>query len=250
MALIRRGVGSGAWGDGCARRASGRGFTLTELLIVVAIMAVMVAIALPRFEDIGRGGKMRAAVNELRSTISLARQWAIANREDVYLVLPDDTMNVYTGLSTNEYSKALRSYAIFTRSRGYLKDWAYLPAGIYFVDQYNSQQSARPATCIVATKNVFRQETIYLNPNNGIPFPTFSSGTKTLNALRLTPQGWAVTASGGTFVDLEFYLVEAVALEGSAGKVINLVWKQNPVVWQLRVNPMTGIVRTIDCSQQ
>lgn len=248
MALTRKGVGRGEEGEARAHRASRAGFTLAELLIVIGIMAVIFAIAIPRFEDIGRGNKMRAAVTELRSTLALARQWAIANREDVFMVLPDDFAAVYSGLSTNEYAKALRSYAIYSRSRGYLKDWTYLPAGIYFVDQYNSQQASRPSPCIDANRNVFRDDTVY-SATNAIPFPTASSGTKNLNALRFTPQGWAVDRNGGTFVDFDFYLVEAVALEGSAGKVVNLVWKDNPVVWRIGVNPLTGILRTYDCSQ-
>ncbi len=224
------------------------GFTLVELLIVISIMAIMFAIAVPRFEDIGRGGKMRAAVNELRSTIALARQWAIANREDVYLVLPDDFSAVYSGLSTNEYAKALRSYAVFTRSRGYIKDWAYLPAGIYFVDQNNSSQAARPSPCINANRNVFRQQTVYTGADR-IPFPTATDAPKQINALRFTPQGWAVEVNGGTITPFDFYLVEAVALDGLAGQVVRLVWKDNPVVWRLGVNPLTGILRTYDCSQ-
>jgi prepilin-type N-terminal cleavage/methylation domain-containing protein len=224
------------------------GFTLAELLIVIGIMAIMFTIAIPRFEDIGRGGKMRAAISELRSTLALARQWAIANREDVFVVLPDDFAAVYSGLPTNEYAKALRSYAVYSRSRGYIKDWTYLPAGIYFVDQHNSSQANRPSPCISASRNVFRNDTIYSGAS-AIPFPRASDPPKAINALRFTPQGWAVEINGGTVVDFDFYLVEAVALEGLAGKVVNLVWKDNPVVWRIGVNPLTGILRTYDCSQ-
>ncbi|MCO5044344.1 MAG: prepilin-type N-terminal cleavage/methylation domain-containing protein [Kiritimatiellae bacterium] len=230
-------------------RGARGGFTLIELLVVVAIMAVMIAIALPRFEDIGRGSKMRAAINELRATIALARQWAVANREDTFLVFPDDQNAVYSGLSTNEHKKALRSYAVYSRSRGYLKDWTYLPNGVYFVDRFNSQQSTRPSSCVNENKNIFRQATLYYNPTNGIPFPTDTSGTKTINALRFTPQGWAVESSGSAIVENEMYLVEAIPLDATGGKVVNLVWKDNPVVWNLNVKPLTGIVRTIDCSQ-
>ncbi|MCS6770508.1 MAG: GspH/FimT family pseudopilin [Kiritimatiellae bacterium] len=225
------------------------GFTLAELLIVMGIIAIIFAVAIPRFEDIGRGGKMRAALNELRSTLGLARQWAIANREDVFVVLPDDFSAVYSGLPTNEYAKALRSYAVYTRNRGYIKDWTYLPLGVYFVDNYNSAlASNRTGGCINPSRNVFRSSTIY-SGSQAIPFPTAGSTTKNLNALRFSPQGWAQENAGGTFVDFDFYLAEGVALEGLAGRVVNIVWKDNPVVWRIAVNPMTGVLRTYDCSQ-
>lgn len=232
------------------RLTNRRGFTLAELLIVMGIIAVIFAIAVPRFEDIGRGGKMRAALNELRSTLALARQWAIANREEVFVVLPDDFSGVYTGLSTNEYAKALRSYAIYTRNRGYIKDWTYLPRGVYFVDNYNSAlASNRTGSCINPNRNVFRSSTIYSGAQ-AIPFPTATSPTKNINALRFSPQGWALeSGTGGTDWDFDFYLAEGVALEGLAGRVVNIVWKDNPVVWRIAVNRITGVLRTYDCSQ-
>lgn len=251
MAPIKR--INGLVGAGVTKRRPLRrgGFTLVELLIVVVIMAIMIGVALPRFEDIGRGSKMRAATTELRSTLALARQWAIANREDVYVVVPDDKTALYSGLSTNEYPKALRSYAVYSRSKGYIKDWTYLPGGVYFLDQYNSEQGNRPALpiCIADNKNVLRQTMLYYNPDNGIPFPATNNNTKTINALRFTPRGQAAGPGGVGVVDFDFYLVEAVALDGSAGRVVNLMWKNNPVVWTVRVAPLTGMMRLIDCAQ-
>lgn len=226
------------------------GFTLVELLIVVTIMAIMVAIALPRFEDIGRGSKMRAAINELRSTVALARQWAIANREDVFIVLPDAQPSIYP--STNYFNMALRSYAIYTRARGYVKDWNYLPAGIYFVDTAGSSTFNPPLpACVVAASDVFRFNNIYFG-TNAIPFPTTNSPPSSLNAVRITSQGWLQQApgSGGSIQDFDFYLVEAVPLETGSGNPPIPRWKANPVLWKLRVNPWTGVMRTIDCSQQ
>ncbi|MCZ7592194.1 MAG: prepilin-type N-terminal cleavage/methylation domain-containing protein [Kiritimatiellae bacterium] len=228
------------------------GFTLVELLIVISIMAIMIAIALPRFEDIGRGSKMRAAVNELRSTVALTRQWAIANNEEVFLVYPDDHMQKYSDSGTNQYYKALRSYAVYSRSKGYIKDWVYLPAGVYFYEENASLQGTRPnmPPCYKDTKNAFRSLDVYYAPDQ-IPFPYSESTGKDITALRFTPAGRPLEAKGGgyTVTDFDFYLVEGVAVAAGAGKSIKIAWKANPAVWAIRVNPLTGVVKTIDCAQ-
>ena len=59
------------------------GFTLVELLIVIALMAIITGITVPAFVGMGRGAGMRGAVSSVRSTLSLLRQWAITHREEV-----------------------------------------------------------------------------------------------------------------------------------------------------------------------
>lgn len=62
------------------------GFTLIELLVVMVVAVTLMVVSLPAFLSIGRGIGMRTAVNNVRSTISLSRQWAITHREQITFV--------------------------------------------------------------------------------------------------------------------------------------------------------------------
>jgi len=61
-------------------------FTLIELLVVMVIAVVIMAVSLPSFLSMGRGAGMRTAVNNVRSTVALSRQWAITHREEITFV--------------------------------------------------------------------------------------------------------------------------------------------------------------------
>lgn len=214
------------------------GFTLVEMLVVIVLMGFMMAIALPRFTDIGRGSKIKTAVSELRSTMGLARQWAIARRESVYMVFPDDFLaNLFSGVSTSHYSKALRSYALYSEREGYIKDWTYLPESVFFVDHQNSQNFKGDAD-LDAGKSVFRMNTLVR-----LPFPEKSSPTKPINTIEFKPDG---TSSGGDISPCEVFMSEGIALEGSGGKVVNIAWKDVSLAWGVEVNPFTGSVRVND----
>lgn len=103
-----------------------RGWTMVEILIVIGLMGLLLSIALPAYQGIGRGSRMTAALNNLASTIQLARQWAITKRENVYLIIPArDNMASMQG-------KYWRSYTLYSENNGQIMEWRYLPDGIFF----------------------------------------------------------------------------------------------------------------------
>ncbi len=59
------------------RRAPNQGFTLVELMVTVAIVAILLAVALPSFEGSMRSNRVATASNELIASIALARSEAI-----------------------------------------------------------------------------------------------------------------------------------------------------------------------------
>lgn len=59
------------------RRISG--FSVIELMITIAIVAILVAVALPSFESSLRGNRVSTATNELITSLNLARSEALRN---------------------------------------------------------------------------------------------------------------------------------------------------------------------------
>ena len=110
-------------------------FTLAELLVVILIIGIMFAIALPAFINITGASKLDAAANAVHSATRLARQYALTHNQPTYLVFNE---------GQTDPSLAYRAYAIFTidihtppvtQADGYfLNDWETLPAGIIFDD--------------------------------------------------------------------------------------------------------------------
>ena len=77
------------------------GFTLTELLIVIAIAAVVAAVAVPSFKTTSRNMAVRGAANELISGIQFARSEAIRINQTVSLTLNGRTWQVFVDTNGN-----------------------------------------------------------------------------------------------------------------------------------------------------
>jgi prepilin-type N-terminal cleavage/methylation domain-containing protein len=226
------------------------GFTLIELLLVIAVMGLLMAVTVPAFVDIGRGSRVQTAVNQLTGTINLARQMAITKRERVSIVFPDDFSQLYSGLNTNHHKKALRSYAVLSESQGYVTDWKYLPAGVYFVDTFN------PANPFANNENLDDVDTRTSIFNQGFMirtnFPTMNDSARIIPVLTFFPNGnfqrpdidgWAPSDSP------EIYIAEGIGLDSSGGRVIQVVWKANPILKGIKIRPYTGSIQLVDYTQ-
>jgi prepilin-type N-terminal cleavage/methylation domain-containing protein len=63
-----------------------RGFTLVEMLVVIVIVAILAAIAMPSFRTLIEGRQARAAAEQLRDVVVLAGQEALKRNAPVNVV--------------------------------------------------------------------------------------------------------------------------------------------------------------------
>jgi prepilin-type N-terminal cleavage/methylation domain-containing protein len=124
-------------------------FSLAELLVVMAIIALLATIGLPALRGIGRGNALKAATRQLLDDLSLARLRAINARTTVYVVFVPTNIAARLAVETDLFVRRQVSnlvtapysgYALVTkRTVGdqpgrefprYVTDWRRLPDGV------------------------------------------------------------------------------------------------------------------------
>ena len=70
------------------------GFTLIELLVVMGIMVLLMGISTIGFMGIRRGAELRGGARSIRSTLMLARQFAVTKRQTVKVAFTANSMTV------------------------------------------------------------------------------------------------------------------------------------------------------------
>lgn len=88
-------VGRDGWG--LAQSSSGLGFTLVELLVAIAVLAVFLGIAIPSYNEMILGSKLRAYANELVAGAVLARSEAIKRNSVVRMCVSADGASCIAG---------------------------------------------------------------------------------------------------------------------------------------------------------
>jgi len=74
-----------------------RGFTLIELMIVLAILGVILSIALPGFSEISLSTRLKAYANEMVSSVYLARSEAVKRNAPMKLCVSTNGTSCATG---------------------------------------------------------------------------------------------------------------------------------------------------------
>ena len=214
------------------RSSSLRGFTLIELMVVIAVMAVLMSLTIPAFQGMGRGSRAKTAAFQLNTSMSLARQLAITTRQDVHVLFPDSDVRQPTNMMPLAYS----AYAVYGARDGYVGEWRYLPAGVVFQDTY------KPKADKVAAQpfNIFLQSgTNYIK---AVPFPAGNNASESMLAYTFRADGALANAG--------FYRKSVFLTEGWLDTVKRTPeFRPNATIYGLEIRPETGQTRAREYNQ-
>jgi type IV fimbrial biogenesis protein FimT len=77
--------------------ASSKGFTLIELMVVLAIIAIVAAVAVPSYQSSIEAGRKTSAINNLLGALQFARSEAVTRRSDQVKVCASGGGNACSG---------------------------------------------------------------------------------------------------------------------------------------------------------
>ncbi len=92
------------------------GFTLLELMVVLAIVGILMAIAIPAMGDFIRNGRITAAANDVMAALHFTRSEAIKRRQPVTLCTSTNALdadNTANDAATCEDSEVITGWIVF-----------------------------------------------------------------------------------------------------------------------------------------
>ncbi|WP_175541835.1 GspH/FimT family pseudopilin [Polaromonas sp. YR568] len=156
-------------------RARERGFTIIELMVVVAIVGILAGLAAPSFSDLLRRNRLASASSALQVSLSLARSEAVKRGSDARVTV---AANGTAGVWTNGWT--------------------------VFVDKTTTANAGVGPTADSGT--VTRLEVA------GVPsLPVSTAQTGTLKYFSYNGQGRLIDVSGAAVVDRSFWFFDGTS---------------------------------------
>jgi prepilin-type N-terminal cleavage/methylation domain-containing protein len=249
---------------GAARR---RAFSLIEMLVVLAIMGIMAALAVPALKNFGHADAMIAADQQMLTDVARARQLAISQRTTVYMVfVPTNFWANITGLTPAQQTALINlcnyqltgytfiAYGALGDQPGqhqwhYLASWQQLPDGTFIAQQKFNSQSSPPSYTTITPFYIpaFNPNIpIYGFPTNAIPFPTVDSPLLSLPCLAFNYLG-QLTFDGQNVANRHEYIPLARGIVAPAADPATKAFQLNaPQVVENPPGNSTNIYNLID----
>lgn len=123
------------------------GFSIMELLLVLALTAVMVAMTIPAFHKVARGGAVSNGASEIANTLMLARQLAVTKRTHALVAFPTENSFLAFGKVSFGIYVLTNQMGASSVSNWVMADrWQHLNTGAYVYQGPSRQRSLLVST--------------------------------------------------------------------------------------------------------